>query len=124
MNWDNIKGVGDIALDGIKAEIEMHNGSVKSIELSDGKGGRLKASLDSYSLCLLVPAKPKMKDAHLLKGEFRGLPVKELFEQEYEAKQRLREITDGSDDGALTIEKVKVAATDSGDLPKADEIPF
>lgn len=124
MKWQTIKTASEITLDGIKAEIEMHNGSVKSVELTDAKGGRLKACLDSYSLSILIPAKPEMKDAYLLKGEFRGLSVKELFEQEYEAKQRLRDITDGGDENALTIEKVKVPVTDMGTLPAGADIPI
>lgn len=124
MKWQTIKTAGDISLDGVKAEIEMHNGSVKSIELTDAKGARVKACLDSYSLSVLIPAKPEMKDAALLKGEFRGLPVKELFDHDYEARDRMREITGGHDDGSLTIEKVKVPVTDAGELPRGADIPF
>lgn len=125
MKWQRIKGAGEIVLDGIKIELETHDGSPKAIELADAKGGRVKVCLSNYSdFAVMVPAKPETKDAYLLKGEFRGLPVKELFEHDFEARQRLREITDGHDDGALKIEKVKAPVTEAGELPVGAEIPF
>lgn len=125
MNWQKIKAASEIVLDGIKVEVESHDKSLRAVELTDAKGNRVKICMGGYSdFTVMIPAKPELRDALLLKGEFRGLPVKELFADDYEAKSRLREITNGSDDGSLTIEKVKAPVTESGDLPKGDDIPF
>lgn len=125
MNWERIKAASEIVLDGIKVEIETHDKSLRAVELTDAKGNRVKVCLSNYSdFAVMIPAKPEMRDAHLLKGEFRGLQVKELFEHVSDARQRLAEITDGRDGATLTIEKVKVAATEAGGLPAGEEIPF
>ena len=64
------------------------------------------------NLKIYIPAAPKMKEVHVLRGKFAGLvDVQEMFDSEYEAKQRLSEyaLKVSSDDCGLEIAAEKVA---------------
>lgn len=121
MKWQRIKKQGDIALAGINVEVEEVDGSFKSVTLTDQNGKQAKIALDSYSMNVMVPAVPEMKEAWRLSGIFKGLTVREHFEYQHEAEARHRELSNVE---TLAVEKVKVAVDDAGKTPDGDEIPF
>jgi hypothetical protein len=106
MNWEMVKASKDAMLDGIEVEIDKTDSSVTSITFTDKSGAKLRARLDSYSLRLEIPAKPKTEKKWALKGEFKGLPVDEKFDSEYAAQSRRDDLD--YDNKNLLIEEVDV----------------
>jgi len=107
MNWETIKTSKDASvLDGITVEVDKTDSSFRSITLLDKSGSKLRVRIDSYNLYIDVPAKPKTEKRWAVKGEYRGLPVDETFEDKYEATQRRNEIDYGNE--AITVSEVEV----------------
>lgn len=121
MKWQRIKKSSDASLAGVLVQIEEVDRSVKAVTLTDAKGNQVKIALDSYSMNVLVPAEPTMKDAFRLHGIYKGLQVREHFAYEHEAEARHRELSNVE---TLSVEKVKIAVDDDGKTPDGDEIPF
>lgn len=130
MNFQTIKALSEVKLQGVKIEWTREDKGVKEVRISDDAGGLLVIkSGNSYSetVKLLVPAIEEA-DRYALVGTFLGLtPVREVFEDEHEAKSRLDEFRAKSgytDDHGLKIEKVRVRIDDSGAATVASDLPF
>ena len=108
MNWETIKTSKDAVLEGVSIEIDKSDSSTTSVILTDVNGLKLRVRLDSYSMKVEVPAKPKTEKKWELKGEFKGLPVEEKFDSEYEAKSRRDELEYGNEDIAISEIDVEI----------------
>lgn len=107
MNWETVKANKDAAvLDGIEIEIDKSDSSTTAVTMTDKAGNRLRLRMDSYTLRVEVPAKPKTEKMWALRGEFKGLPVDETFESAYRAENRRDELEYGNKD--MVIEEVDV----------------
>lgn len=91
MNFQTVKKESEVELLGVAVEIESQNGSHRAITLRDGNGRLVRIS-STYGIDILIPAPPKTVKKFRLEGTFAGLvPVSEDFDDEYMAKDRLRE---------------------------------
>jgi hypothetical protein len=106
MNWETVKTNKDATLDGIDIEIDKSDSSITSVTFTDKSGGKLRIRMDSYTMRVDIPAKPKTEKKWALKGEFKGLPVDETFDSEYQANNRRDDIDYGNKD--LVVEEVEV----------------
>lgn len=101
----------DLKLDGIDIQLEMHNSSVGQLVFTDKSGKTIKI-VGTYGVSVLIPAPPKMTEKWELSGKFDDLvDVKETFDTEYDANDRLREFERRSKSGGecgLTVKKVEV----------------
>lgn len=112
MKLKSTKKAADIALEGIKVELDVVDGSVKAVVLTDAKGSFVRiAHRDYSSMCVEVPAPPEIEKKFKLSGSVLGLPVEKMFDQKYEAEEernRLESDVRGEDNVALKIEQVDV----------------
>jgi len=106
MNWETVKASKDAVLDGVAIEIDKADSSTTAVIFTDSRGGKLRLRLDSYRICIEVPAKPKTEKKFALKGEFKGLQVNETFDSQYLAENRRDDIDYGNKE--LLVEEVEV----------------
>lgn len=78
-------------LDAVTVALERHDGTIHSITLTDASGRSIKVT-SAYGMSVLVPAEPEKERKSVVKGDILGVPVRETFESEFEAKERQREI--------------------------------
>ena len=104
MNVKRMKKVAkvtEIVLVGItiSAEVNEH-GSIHRLDFEDAEGNKLYLATESQYSALVasVPAPPKMVERHVLTGSVVGIPVREVFEQRYEADARLTALRDATTD--------------------------
>lgn len=114
MNWTKVKNGKQVVLDGITIEIDRSDTSVMSITLKDAAGHVVRARYESYNMYIEVPAAPKTVEKVALNGTVLGLPVKEVFDSEYQANDRKEELTGHLDEKkfALEVEKVQIPDDD------------
>jgi hypothetical protein len=118
MEWTKVKQAKDVTLEGVSVDFDRTDGSFKSVTFTDAKGNKFRIGTEaSYSsLAVEIPAKPKLVEKHVLRGEVAGLKVEESFDSEYAARDRKQELSgrfSDAEDG-LTVAKEQVP----------DEIPF
>jgi hypothetical protein len=105
MNLKTVKKQEEVRLMGIAADVEFKDGHATGLILRDAGGGVLVVRMSQYSsLDVLVPAPPKMVERHRIAGKLKGIEFSELFETEYEAQNRLRDL----EVSGVQIEKVSV----------------
>lgn len=126
MKYESAKSSAAVKLSGIDADFEMMDGVLKSVVLTDGKGGHVKLTMTDYnSFRCLVPARPKTADRYVLHGDIEDIgKVRKVFESQREAdlarqdiEGRFRQEID------LKIEKVALPIDDDGAVAEND-IPF
>lgn len=113
MDFKQVKKASEIALEGIAVDMESADGSLRTITLTDGKGGVLRVMRVDYSMQAYVPAPPKMVKKWALTGKYAGLvDVSETFDTKYDADDRLREYrrknAGGDDEIGLSVSEVEV----------------
>jgi hypothetical protein len=93
MDWTSLKKSADIALSGITVVIERTDSSISSIVLTDASGHQVRCS-SPYGMSIYVPKAPEKKTVHLVKASALdgAASVEERFEQEFEAKERARDL--------------------------------
>lgn len=106
-NLISIRNSSDIKLNGITAETESENGTIKRVTLTDSDGNKFICT-DGYPARFLIPEPPKMKTAYRLTGTFKGLPVDETFDHEDQALGRKHEISGYTECDTMTITKTEV----------------
>lgn len=112
----NLKAVtkstrGSVALEGVSIEWEWRDDGLYAVTLTDSKGRVLKISQANYCMQAYLPAPIEKKTVYAVKGQVRtvGTPVREEFENDWEAQQRARELSSADVlDGAATVEKEEV----------------
>jgi hypothetical protein len=103
-----VKKASELQLDGIAIECEYIDGYIGQVTLTDGSGHIVRFSKSQYdSLPVFVPAKPKTEKRHVVAGTVAGLKVEEVFETEYDARNRQRELEalTGSEDSISVSER-------------------
>ena len=109
MNWETIKRTTDAAiLDGITVTIDKTDSTTNAVTLTDKSGASLRIRLDSYTLKVEIPAKPKTEKKFTLSGEYKGLPVAEVFNTKYDATIRRDEIDYGNEALVVKEEDVEI----------------
>lgn len=107
--WKSIKKASDITLAGVTAAMELRDGTVHAVTLTDASGKQLRVTVDSYMLKVFVPEPPKKEQRFRVEGTAAGLPVSEDFEQRYAADERVRELEEKTvADTSLKVEPVEV----------------
>lgn len=124
MNLEIIKTFDQVALKGVAAEFTKENNSIKQLRLTDADGRFIVIRNESEysSLKIMTLAPPETVDRWMLSGKFADLlDVREYFEQEWDANQRLGEYQSklNNDDTGLKIEKVNVRVDDAGKIVEA-----
>lgn len=135
MNLISAKSLNDIRLSGVTFDWVKEDKGIKEVIIRDidGAEARIKiAATYSDTLKVLIPQPLETADRFLLEGKFLGLmPVKEVFEHEHEANDKLREYSDAAGYGkdvGLTVKRVKAKVTDGGTVKAVvtddGDVPF
>jgi hypothetical protein len=114
MNWTRVKSDKQLVLSGISVATERSDTSLKSVTFTDGVGNTVRVYIDSYNLYAEIPSPPKTVEKYAVIGTVQGLSVNENFDNQYEADNRLEELTGRLDEEKfdLKIEKVQVPEED------------
>lgn len=84
-----------IKLEGLSVvDIVSENNNLKALTLSDKKGNIIKFQYLDYRVSLFAVAEPKFEKKWVLKGNFKGLEIKEVYDYESDAKNRKEELDD------------------------------
>lgn len=138
MNLVSVKAISEVHLNGVKIDWVKEDKNVKEVRFHDGNGGRIVIRAGTYGdvLKVMVPQPFEEAERWMLHGRFLDVAdIKEYFEYEHDAKDKLREYgrKASGDDCGLCVEKVKVKVDDAGSVvetsaagrsPSDDEIPF
>jgi len=113
MKWQTIKKESEVKLEGVTVTFDVHNKQIVTVTLADKNGGVFRISEGKYSgIDILGPAAPVMVDRWKVAGSFLGFTdINELFENEYEANNRVSELKDKAgypSDFAIKAEKVSI----------------
>lgn len=121
MNLVSVKSLNELRLSGVTFDWVKEDKGIKEVIVRDidGAEARIKvATTYSDTLKVLIPQPLEAVDRYVLEGKFLGLtPVKEVFEHEHEANDKLREYSDAAGYGkdvGLTVKKVKAKVGDDG----------
>lgn len=122
MNLISVKSLNDIRLSGVTFDWVKEDKSIKEVIVRDVDGAAVHLRIgESYSnsIKVLIPQPLETVDRFLLEGKFLGLtPVKDVFEHEHEANDKLREYSDAAGYGrdvGLTVKKIKAKVTEDGE---------
>ena len=114
------KESGDVALKGIKADIEVLDTDGISvtarITLTDSNGRELVVQRGEYrGVEVLVTPPPKRVSRYNLQGDLEGgVQVNETLAEEVDAQERRREIIQGHPDAVLLIHELEVEVDADG----------
>jgi hypothetical protein len=117
MQWETSKTASSLKLDGITIETDFTGTSFNSLILTDANGRKIRVRTTGYSTYLEIPATPATEKKHVLSGTLRGLPVNEVFDDQWSADKRRDDLMRGiglEDETLLTVEEK--------DIPQ--ELPF
>lgn len=109
VQWTQVKKPSDIVLEGVDVELDWTDSTnVQGIIIRDAKGNSLRFIKGEYSgIRALIPA---TVEKYRLHGTLCGSHFEQLFDEEYQAEERQRELGDLGDKAVLKIEKIKVPA--------------
>jgi hypothetical protein len=133
MKFTDAKNDTDVALKGIKTEIEWHDKSAKAVTLTDVDGRVVRIAKGEYSqLDILIPAPPTFVDTWRVAGRIPGIQdaVLEYFEFESDARDRVRKLDEALRvEHELKVEKVRITEEEAAaHTPPAsrigEEVPF
>jgi hypothetical protein len=105
MDLKTVKKSADVALTGVTTELEVVDGHVARVKITDANGRSVFIRHTGYSLEVMVPAPPKMVERFQVKGSIKGIDFCERFETEFAARQRIDEI---GPDNEVTPEKIEI----------------
>lgn len=112
MNLKSIKTAADMKLDGVTFDCEFRDKVLAAVTLTDASGNLVRFVLESYSVRALVKAQPEKKKVHVVSGTVKvvGSPVREVFDEAYEATSRRVELesADVIDNLAVNVEEVEI----------------
>jgi len=111
VKYKTVKKASEIVLAGVKVDLDVVDGSVKGLTLTDINGSVLRVSDRAYNMFIEIPAPPETETKFKLSGTVLNLPVEKLFDQEYDAeceKDRLSREVRSDDNCVLKVEKVEV----------------
>ncbi|MGH8266900.1 MAG: hypothetical protein ACRETH_05480 [Steroidobacteraceae bacterium] len=108
MRFRTAKKGADVVLAGIKAELDIVDGTTHGITLSDGQGHVVHITQRGYNLFVEVPAPPATEKKYKLHGHVLDVPVERLFDEEFEANQEKRRLEDETARHELKVEHVDV----------------
>lgn len=98
-------------LEGITiTDLIMEGPNLKALTMVDKKGTTIKFQYMDYRVSLFALEEPQYEEKWVLKGTFKGLVVKEIFDYETEAVLRKRYLDDCS---TLVINKEMVEVTNA-----------
>jgi hypothetical protein len=117
VKFQSTKAVQDIKLSGVTIEAEFRNDVLSSITFTDSNGSVVKIAEGRYNgIDALVPAPPKMAKKYKLGGMLLGITqFEEMFDDEYEANNRLTEVskqTGYADNLGLSVTEVEVEVSE------------
>lgn len=93
MHYSSVKKAGEIVLEGITVDTEIVDRGLRSVTLTDAKGRVVRFERNEYGpLKVTVPAGPPTVEKHIVSGSVLGVPVREEFEDKYEAERRARQL--------------------------------
>ena len=120
MNFDKVKNISSIKLDGITVNADRVGDNVHILTLTDKSGNVLRFEREnSYSsLNIYVKAEPKKEKRFHVHGNIDDISISKLYEEKYEAEQKVR------DYATLKMEEVEVIVDDDGKVTDKDFIPF
>lgn len=94
MNLKRVKTTKDMHLSGIGIDAEWRDKTLAALTLTDSQGNLLRLVLENYAVGAFVQAPPEKKTVHVVSGIVRGIgvPVREEFDEAYEANSRRNEL--------------------------------
>lgn len=112
MKMVKVKSAREIVLQGVRAELETMDGSIKSITLTDAGGRMVKVSQDYYTALLVtVPAPPEFQTKYRVTGRYAGCALDPTAcDSEQEAEERAASLRNMGVD--VEIEPFHVAIDD------------
>lgn len=112
LNLVKVKKPADMQLDGITFDCEFRDKTLAAVTLTDASGRLVRFVLENYSVNAYVPAVAEKKKVHVVSGNVRvvGTPIRETFDEAFDAEQRRYELECASvvDGLAVGVEEVEV----------------
>jgi hypothetical protein len=108
VKFKSVKKSAEVALAGIKVDIDFVDGSIKAVNLTDANGAFVRITERGYNLYVEIPAPPETEKKYQLKGSVLGLPVDKLFDDEFSANQEKNRLSSETHDSDLKVEAVQV----------------
>ena len=109
MKYDRITKDSDIDLPGVEVEVDRIDNGIRAVTLRAGDKLVRFVEKSSYeTLEVLVPARPKLKDAYLLTGTILGIPVSEAYEYDFEANSRKNKLEYADSNAKLEVVKFQI----------------
>lgn len=104
MDWKKIERSVEAQLGGVSIAVTRENGSITAVDFTDAAGKQVRVSLNSYSMFVLVPAKPETRKVTEINGAVAGVPFSTVIEEpasSYEVTSKVRDLQSaGADDVA------------------------
>lgn len=116
MKFVSVKSPAEIAPEGI--DFVFENGNLKQVLLNTDNGQFIVKQGASYSETLVVLKQQEFEeqDRFAVEGTFANHPVKELFEEEYVARERARELERAAPGYSFEVKPLKVKVNDAGEV--------
>lgn len=114
MDWKKIERSAEAQLDGVSIAITRENGSITAVDFTDSAGKKVRVSLNSYSMFVLVPAKPETRKVTVIKGTVADVPVETVIEEPADSYAVSSKARDLECAGAIDVTKTEID----------EEIPF
>lgn len=111
MHLKTIKKEKDVPLlGGTKVSFETVDGSLKAVTIAATDGTVLHVRPTPYGDALVVttPAGPPMVKRYKVSGTVHGIEFSQLYESEWDAKQRVSALESAADDAAVQVTEVDV----------------
>lgn len=124
MKFKSVKKSSEVVLAGIKADLDIVDGVVKGITLTDAKGSIVRVCERAYNMYVEIPAPPETEKKHKLSGTVLGLPVEKLYDHDFQANDEKRRLSGAVIDAELTVEEVQVPVDAEPSAKPAADCPF
>lgn len=110
MKYETVKTPNQLKLEGVSIKAVMVKETVKSLEFTDSKGNAIIIQTGTgYSeFSVMVPAAPEKVKKFQVSGEVAGVPVSAVFEHEFEAKDKQRELERATNQDGFAVEPIEI----------------
>jgi hypothetical protein len=125
MELVTIKDTNNLILKGVNISFEKQDGNVTGVRIEGADGDFVlirKTSTYNDNLSVLKKAPPKMVTKYLLSGDFHGVKIHQLYDDEWDAKSALANFA-ASD---LSIKEVEVEEGTQNIIAESnfEDVPF